>query len=227
MGQKTGSCNEKTRIDKVGVTNDKLTSRAGLTFLVHYLEAIDIYPLLERYFGAVRKSAKGIPVKEAFKQLICFFVDGTSLHLAYFDELKKEVGYARTIETKFGDLASSYQMDRLLKKFSYLRNFLFRRLLQDFFLWRLKVVKPKVVLLDLDTMVMDNDDAKQREGVKPTYKKVLGFQPLQLKWGPYFVDAVFLGGSKHSNYVQHSIKFKLGWFWTRSHLVKKWGSYPK
>jgi len=200
MGQKTGSCNEKTRIDKVGVTNDKLTSRAGLTFLVHYLEAIDIYPLLERYFGAVRKSAKGIPVKEAFKQLICFFVDGTNLHLAYFDELKKEVGYAKTIETKFDDLASSYQMDRFLKKFSYLRSFLFRRLLQAFFIWRLQVVKPAFILLDLDTMVMDNNTAKEREGVKSTYKKVKGFQPLQLKWGPYFVDAVFRGGSKHSNH---------------------------
>ncbi len=54
--------------------------------------------------------------------------------------------------------------------------------------------------MDLDTMVMDNDTAKKREGVNPTYKKVKGFQPLQLKWGPYFVDAVFRGGSKHSNY---------------------------
>ncbi|MBS3765277.1 hypothetical protein KGY71_02025 [Candidatus Bipolaricaulota bacterium] len=90
MGQSDEACNEKTRIDKVGVTNDKLTSRAGLTFLVHYLETIGIYTLLARYFGGVRESAKGIPVKEAFKQLICFFVDGTNLHLAYFDELAKE-----------------------------------------------------------------------------------------------------------------------------------------
>ena len=214
MGQVDETCNEKTKIDRVGVTSDNLTSRAGLTFLVHYLESIDIYSLLERYFGSVRQSAKGIPVKEAFKQLICFFVDGTNLHLAYFDELKKEVGYGKTIETKFDDLASSYQMDRFLKKFSYLRNFLFRRLLQAFFLWRLKVVKPEVILLDLDTMVMDNDDAKQREGVKPTYKKVKGFQPLQLKWGPYFVDAVFRGGSKHSNYGDTVVK-------TLEHVVEK------
>jgi hypothetical protein len=200
MGQIDETCNEKTKIDRVGVTSDKLTSRAGLTFLVHYLEAIDIYSLLERYFGSVRQSAKGIPVKEAFKQLICFFVDGTNLHLSYFDELKKEVGYAKTIETSPSDLASSYQVNRFLQKFSYLRNFLFRRLLQAFFVWRLQVVKPEFILLDLDTMVMDNDTAKKREGVNPTYKKVKGFQPLQLKWGPYFVDAVFRGGSKHSNH---------------------------
>jgi len=206
MGQNSATCNEKTRIDEVGITTDSLTSRTGLTFLVHYLEAIDIYSLLERYFGGVRESAKGIPVKEAFKQLICFFVDGTYLHLTRFDELAKDSGYAKAIETSAGGIASSYQMNRFLKKFSYLRNFLFRRLLQDFFLWRLKAVKPEVILLDLDTMVMDNDTAKKREGVKPTYKNVLGFQPLQLKWGPYFVDAVFRGGSKHSNHGHTVVK---------------------
>jgi hypothetical protein len=200
MAQIDETCNEKTEIDRVGITSDKLTSRAGLTFLVHYLETIDIYSLLERYFGSVRQSAKGIPVKEAFKQLICFFVDGTNLHLSYFDELKKEIGYAKSIEASPGDMASSYQVNRFLQKFSYLRNFLFRRLLQAFFIWRLQIVKPAFILLDLDTIVMDNDAAKKREGVESTYKKVKGFQPLQLKWGPYFVDAVFRGGSKHSNH---------------------------
>lgn len=200
MGQDPETCNEKTRIDGVGITPDKLTSRAGLTFLVHYLKSINIYPLLERYFGSVRQSTKGISVAEAFKQLICFFVDGTDLHLTRFDELAKDKGYAKGIETAFGKMASSHQIKRFLKKFSYLRNFLFRKLLQDFFIWRLKLKQPEVVLLDLDTMIMDNDTAKQREGVEPTYKNVKGFQPLQLQWGPYFVDCVFRGGSKHSNH---------------------------
>ena len=48
-------------------------------------------------------------------------------------------------------------------------------------------------------MVMDNNDAVKRHGVQPTYKKVKGFQPLQLNWKGYFVDAVFRGGKKHSN----------------------------
>ena len=47
---------------------------------------------------------------------------------------------------------------------------------------------------------MDNKDADKRHGVQPTYKKVKGFQPLQLNWKGYFVDAIFRGGSKHSNY---------------------------
>ncbi len=200
MGQNPHTCNEKTKIDKVDVTSDKLTSRAGLTFLVHYLDSIGIYSLLERYFGSVRQSAKGISVAEAFKQLICFFVDGTDLHLTRFDELAKDKGYAKGIETAFGNMASSHQIKRFLKKFSFVRNYLFRKLLQDFFLWRLRTKEPEVILLDLDTMIMDNDTAKQREGVEPTYKNVKGFQPLQLQWGPYFVDAVFRGGSKHSNH---------------------------
>jgi hypothetical protein len=49
-------------------------------------------------------------------------------------------------------------------------------------------------------MVMDNGDAKKRHGVKPTYKRVRGFQPLQLNWGRYPVDAVFRGGDRHSNH---------------------------
>ena len=200
MGQDPETCNEKTKIDKVGVTSDRLTSRAGLTFLVHYLDSIGVYSLLERYFGSVRQSAKGISVAEAFKQLICFFVDGTDLHLTRFDELAKEKGYAKGIETSFGDMTSSHQIKRFLKKFSFVRNYLFRRLLQDFFLWRLQTKEPEVILLDLDTMIMDNDTAKQREGVEPTYKNVAGFQPLQLQWESYFVDCVFRGGSKHSNH---------------------------
>lgn len=65
---------------------------------------------------------------------------------------------------------------------------------------------------------MDNDDAECRHGVQPTYKKKKkkkkGFQPLQMNWGRYFVDAVFRGGDKHSNHgdtVQKMI----------CHMVKK------
>lgn len=49
-------------------------------------------------------------------------------------------------------------------------------------------------------MPMDNDDAVKREGVEPTYKRKKGFAPLQMSWGQYIIDAVFRGGSKHSNH---------------------------
>jgi len=48
--------------------------------------------------------------------------------------------------------------------------------------------------------------------VQPTYKQVQGFQPLQMTWGRFLVDAVFRGGNKHSNHgdtvaqmVQHMV----------------------
>lgn len=49
-------------------------------------------------------------------------------------------------------------------------------------------------------MVLDNNDAKKREGVEPTYKKRMGYQPLHISWGPYLVDMLFRSGSKHSNH---------------------------
>src|SRR5207253_907844 len=76
----------------------------------------------------------------------------------------------------------------------------FRWVLKELFLWRLRREKMRVVMLTLDTMVMDNDEALQREGCDPTYKKVKGFQPLQLIWEGKIVDAIFRRGKRHSNY---------------------------
>lgn len=161
-----------TKINRVEPTSEVLTSRAGLPFFVRYLEKINIYSPLERYFDSIRKHNKGIEVTEAFKQLFCFFVDGTSFHLTRFDELKKDKGYGTAIETSQEDMASSHQIKRFLNDFSFARNFLFRRELLDLFIWRLNYEKPEVILLDLDLMVMDNDQAKKREVVDLTYKKV-------------------------------------------------------
>jgi len=47
-----------------------------------------------------------------------------------------------------------------------------------------------------------------RHGVCPTYKKVKGFQPLQVTWELFVVDAVFRGGDKHGNHgetVLHTV----------------------
>ena len=203
-----GNSSEKSkiRIDKIGTTTDCLTARGGLAFIARYIESINIYPLLERYFGSMRLSRKGLPIKELFKQLFCFFIDGTSLHLTRFDELAKDYGYASVIETRRNKMASSHRIKRFFRAISFVRNYLFRKLLQVLFLWRLNVTKPAVIMLDIDTMVMANDDALKREGVEPTYKKKKGFQPLLLKWGTFVVDAVFRGGSKHSNYSDTVIK---------------------
>lgn len=201
-------------IDGVEATSDTLTSRGGLTLFVRYLCNIAIYPVLERLFGSIRKNAKGQPVCEIFKQVFCFLLDGTSRHLVYFDALKKDEGYAAAIETAPEHLLSSHAVKRFFGAFSWVRIWLFRYLLQHLFLWRLKIRQPKEVVLGMDTMVMDNDEARKRHGVEPTYKKVNGFQPLQLTWKGLIIDAVFRGGSKHSNdgdtalkMVEHIVRF--------------------
>jgi hypothetical protein len=201
-------------IDRVEATSDTLTSRGGLSIFVSYLRNIAISPVLESLFGSLRKSSKGQPVSEVFKQVFCFLLDGTSRHLVHFDALKKDDGYAAAIETAPEQMLSSHAVKRFFGAFSWYRIWLFRSLLKQLFRWRLQIQKPKVVILGMDTMVMDNDEAQRRHGVEPTYKKVKGFQPLQLTWESLIIDAVFRGGSKHSNdgdtalkMVTHIVKF--------------------
>jgi hypothetical protein len=205
--------NSETIIDNIDVTNDILTSRGGLSLFVRYLRAIAVYPHVERLFGGIRKTAKGRPVCEIFKQVLCFLVDGTSRHLSSFDRLKEDEGYARSIETEPEAMLSSHSVKRFFRAFWWPRVYLFRHLLQWLFLWRLRLEEPLVVVLGIDTMVMDNSEAAKRHGVKPTYKKVKGFQPLQMTWGRFIIDAVFRGGDKHSNHgdtvermVRHIVK---------------------
>lgn len=196
----------KCEIDRIEKTNESLTGRGGLVLFVRYISNIKIYPLLERFFGSIRKSKKGISISNIFKQVFCFFIDGTSFSLTHFDHLKEDKAYAEIIENREEDMASSHSIKRFFNAFSFVRIWLFRRLLQELFIWRLKIEKPELIILGLDTMVMDNDDAKRREGVEVTYKKKKGFQPLQLTWRNYVIDAVFRGGSKHSNHKNTTIK---------------------
>ncbi len=186
-------------IHKLGTTQDRLTGRAGLVLFSRYLRGVGILPELGRVFGSLRKSGKGLPVADLFQQALCFFVDGTSRHLVRFDALKEDPGYAGAIETAPERMASSHTMKRFFGAFRGSQNWGFRRVLQQLFVWRLKLEQPKVIILGIDAMVMDNDEAKQRHGVQPTYKKVCGFAPLQVTWGRYIVDTVFRGGKKHSN----------------------------
>lgn len=196
----TTSSDKRRTINRCEVTTDTITGRGGLTLFARYLEAICIFPHFERLFGSIRKNRKGLDISEIFKQILCFMVDGTCRHLVYFDQLKNDPGYAATIETDPDRMLSSHAAKRFFKAFSWLRVFLFRRLLQRLFIWRLLLEKPECIHIGIDTMVMDNDDAKTRHGVKPTYKKKKGFQPLQLYWNSFVIDSVFRSGNKHSNY---------------------------
>ncbi len=88
----------KCKINKIGVTHDTLTGRGGMALFVKYLGSVDIYSILEGSFGGVRKNKKGLPVWNIFKQVFCWFYDGTSRHLNSFDQLKTDEGYASVIE---------------------------------------------------------------------------------------------------------------------------------
>ena len=190
----------KCKINDIGVTNDTLTGRGGIALFVKYLSSVDIYSILEGSFGSVRKSKKGLPVWNIFKQIFCWFYDGTSRHLNSFDQLKGDDGYASAIENCEVEMVSSHQIKRFYKSFSWVCGRPFRKILRKMFIWRLRLEKPEVIDITLDTTVMDNDEAQKSHGVQPTYKKVKGFQPLHAIWNGKIVDAIFRGGKKHSNY---------------------------
>ena len=188
---------KEPQISAIEQTDERLTGRAGLGVYASYLRNISLFPIIDRKFGTIRKSNKGLPVTELFVQSLSFFMDGTSRHLSWFDQLKADNAYADLLGT--GRLASSHAIKRFFGAFSFCLIYQFRMLLQTLFILRLKQAQPQEIVLGLDTTVLDNDDADKRHGVQPTYKKVKGFQPLQLTWGRYVVDAVFRGGKKHSN----------------------------
>jgi len=62
------------------------------------------------------------------------------------------------------------------------------------------VTLPEIIELCVDSMVMNNDSALNREGVTPTYKKVKGFHPLNLIWNGKIIDTIFRGVKKHCNH---------------------------
>jgi len=189
---------KEPQISAILPIDEQLTGRAGLSVFALYVRNIALVPIIVRLFGSMRKNNKGLAITELFVQIISFFMVGTSRHITWFDHLAADGSYAGLLGT--GRLASSHAIKRFFCSFEFCRVFLFRRLLQEVFVWRLKQSKPSIIVLGLDTTVLDNDDAEKRHGVEPTYKKVKGFQPLQLTCGRFVADAEFRGGSKHSNH---------------------------
>ena len=105
------------KIQRIEATQDRLTGRAGLALFVAYLHRIQIFEYIDRWFGSIRKNSKGLVICEMYKQMLCFFFDGTSRHLTYFDQIRKDEGYAGSIETDMKSMASSHQMKRFFKAF--------------------------------------------------------------------------------------------------------------
>lgn len=197
---KIGSDRKECKISDVEITNDTLSSRGGLSLMFRYIDKTGICRMVQEKFGHLRKSSKGEAISECVRQFIAFCMDGTKHSISRFDELKKDPGYAAILERDVTQLLSTSSMKRFFGKFNGNTYSSYRTLLNQLFIWRLKQEKPSVITLHLDTMVLDNNDAKAREGCKVTYKKVVGFQPLQINWGSYIVDVHFRSGEKHSNH---------------------------
>jgi len=190
-----------TKITKIGITNDKISARGGLPLFLRYVENIKLYSLISSTFATmVLKSKKGLQLGQFLKQMFAFCMDGTNTAISHFDQLKTDDGYAALLENSTEDMASSHQIKRFFIKLSIVTNLIFNKILHELFIWRLKIECPEIIFLGIDTMVLDNDGAKKREGNETTYKKKKGFQPLHLCWGPFLIDVLFRKGSAHSNH---------------------------
>jgi len=199
--QKIGQINQP-KIKKIEITNEKISGRGGLVFFLRYVEQIGSYKLSEKILGNIRISSKGLSLYQFIKQMLAYFIDGTHMSIESFNKRGNDRGYIALLENKKWQMASSHQIKRFFRKLmdNNISNNIYRKFLHKLFLWRLQIEKPEEIILGVDTMVMDNNDAKKREGVEPTYKKKKGYQPLHISWGPYLVDILFRSGSSHSNH---------------------------
>jgi hypothetical protein len=190
-----------TKITKIGITNDKISARGGLPLFMTYINEIGLYSLISGKISALfPQSNKGLQLSQFLKQMFAFFIDGTDMSISGFDHKKKDEGYAALLENNMADMASSHQIKRFFLKISFINNLIFNTIIHGLFIWRLNKTKPKIIFLGIDTMVLDNDDAKKREGNETTYKKKKGFQPLHICWGAFLIDVLFRKGSAHSNH---------------------------
>ncbi len=193
------------KINKIEATTDCLTARGGLYFFNEYVEKTKLVSRLAYKFSHIKDSTKGLRVRNYFKQLISFFMDGTKLDLTYFDELMADSSYCELLNLQQSEMASSHQIKRMTGKFENTKRHteIFRDILSDLFIHMLISEKPEVVEIGIDTMILNNDDSKLKEGCSPTYKGVKGFQPLQAYWNGMIIDAIFRDGKCHSNHSDH------------------------
>ena len=190
-----------SKITKIDITNKKITGRGGISLFLRYILNIKLYGLISMSLGSfIFLSAKGLQLEQFLKQMFAFFIDGTDMSISGFDRKKKDEGYAALLENHTSEMASSHQIKRFFMKFIFINDSVYNKILHALFIWRLRIENPKIIILGIDTMIMDNDSSKMREGNEPTYKKTKGFQPLHICWGSFLIDVLFRKGSAHSNH---------------------------
>ncbi len=197
---KIQNSNQDKQISDIEITTDTLTGRGGMPFVSRYLDQSGILDLFANQIGHLRFSGKSKDVATIARQIMASFIDGTDVTMKGFDRRSKSPEMSSLLECEQKDLLSGSSVRRFFEKFTGSRYRLLRPVLHDLFIWRLNIEKPEVIQLYIDTMVLDNDQGIKREGCKPTYKKVKGFQPLQVHWNGFIVDMEFRSGEKHSNH---------------------------
>lgn len=190
-----------SKINKISITDDKISSRGGITLFLRYIENIRLYELISSVilFKLIFGN-KGLKLQQFLKQIFAFFMDGTDMSISGFDKKKSDKGYIAILENTEKDMASSHQIKRMFIKFIVIPNMVYNKILHELFLWRLKIEAPEIIYLGIDTMVLDNDDSNKKEGCEVTYKKKKGFQPLHISWESFLIDVMFRNGKAHSNH---------------------------
>ena len=163
----------KSRITNIDITDENLTGRAGLSFISRYLRAVGVPELLGKKFSYLRKSSKGTKLSFVFHQILCYFINGDDFHLTHFDQLKSDSGYTGVIEIPEKQMISSHSAKRFFGSFTIPQALQLRKILHMLFIWQLKKQKPEKIIIGLDTMVMDNNDALKRENLPKLFPEFL------------------------------------------------------
>jgi hypothetical protein len=192
--------NKGNEIQEIGITQESLTGRGGLAFIVKYIKNINVVTIISEAFNGIRKNRKGKDIESIITQQIYNAIDGSKQTMTRFDELKSDKGYLKTIEITKQEAVSSHVMKRFFRAITdqMLKNL--QKVMLRMFIWRLLITRPEVIILGTDTMVLDNNDAKKREGVSTTYKIVKGYHPLFIYWGRIVVNMVFHEGKDSPNH---------------------------
>ncbi len=67
------------KITKIGVTNNKISARGGLSLLLCYTEQIGLFKLISFVLdGLLSSNNKWLQLEAFLKHMIAFFMDGTN-----------------------------------------------------------------------------------------------------------------------------------------------------
>jgi hypothetical protein len=184
-------------LQSLTATKDRLTSRGGIANFAQFISAMMLPSIMGSMFSGLKGNSKGVSVQDFFGSVLNWLIQGDSRHISSFEDLKGDSCMAALFKVK--EIPGQDAVKRMFKKFRNPHEFKFRDILASLFLRRLRSVAPKLVILGVDSMVLDNDDAECRMGVAPTYKKIKGYHPIQMTWNGMIIDGIFRRGDRYTH----------------------------